>query len=263
MTAQGSIEEVLWIAGTLLTVGLLARLAFLKLLTQYPALSSFLALQAIRSLYLLQFQSNTNEYVIPFVFTEPVLILSRALVVFELYEKILASYRGLSLLSRNTMAGLLGLSVVGSLGAHLSEFTMRGEAFNVLRALHLFETTVYTALFFFLLVLAVFLVWYPAPVKKNVVLHCLAFSTYFLITAAAVYLRNQNASQWTRLASTGRIFVFVLTLAVWILLLKRSGETTTAGIALSFSPAAQEKLLAQLDALNRSLESGRNSSRSK
>jgi hypothetical protein len=235
----------------------------LKLLSEYPALSLFLAIQILRSLWLLPFDTNSNEYAFPYVFTEPVLVLSRALVVFELYEKILVGYQGLSLLSRRAMAGLLGVSVVGSLAAHLSEFTMRGEPFNVLRAVHLFETTVYTALFFFLLVLAGFLAWHPAPLKKNVILHCLAFSTYFLSTAAALYLRNQDASQWTRLASTGRSFVFVLTLAAWIILLKRSGETATAGIALNFSPAAQGKLLTQLDALNRSLESGRNSSRFK
>lgn len=254
MAALGSFEEALWIANIALTAALLVRLSILRMAGTYAALSVFLALQTLRSLWLLQFQPNANEYVFPYVFTEPVLVVSRVLVVFELYDKILEGYRGLAILSRGTMAGVLGVSLVASIAAHVPEFTVRNEPFQVLRALHLFETTVYTALLFFLLLLAGFMLWYPARIKKNVLLHAWAFSAYFVSSSVAVFLRNMDAAAWTRIASTGRIAVTGVSLLVWCILVRKSWETEAGASSIRHDAADERRLLAQLEALSRKLE---------
>ncbi|MBI4890606.1 MAG: hypothetical protein HY821_08265 [Acidobacteria bacterium] len=250
-------EEILWITNMVLTVGVLVRLAMLRLISTYPALSAFLALQSVRSFWLLPYSVNTNEYAIPYIFTEPVLVLSRALVVFELYEKILSGYRGLSVLSRRTMSGCLGVSLVLALAAHLREFLVMSPKAKFLQGLNLFESTVFTALLFFLVILAAFMLYYPTPIRKNVLLHSWAFSAYFAGTAVALYLSNTNFEAWNRIASVTRMSSATLSLMAWCLLLRKSWESESSAISVNHSKVSQERLLQQLESLNMKLERNR------
>ncbi len=237
-----------------LTVGVLARLAALRLVATYPALSTFLALQTLRSFWLVPYDVNSTGYAITYIFTEPILVMSRALVVFELYEKILAGYRGLSALSRRTMAGCLGASLVLSMATHMREFVALTPSGKILQGVNLFESTVYTALLFFLVILAAFMLYYPAPIRKNVILHSWAFSAYFAGTAAALYLSNTNFEAWNRIASISRMASATASLLAWCLLLRKAWESESSAISFTHSKVSQERLLQQLEALNMKLE---------
>lgn len=253
----GPWEMTFWYFSAALKVGLLGRIFQLRRLGEYPAISTFLALQLIRTLWLLQYSIGTNEYSFSWAFTEPLLILSRVLVVFELYEKILASYRGLSFLSRSTMTMVLAASVALSAISHSGEFHSNGDISRLIKAVKLFETTTYTAMLLFLLALAAFMLWFPMPVRKNVLVHCCAFASYFVVSSAAVYLRMLNVAEWGRLSSTWRLAAADFIMLAWIVLLTQRGEQTSGAISFHISASSQERLLGQLDALNRALEAKR------
>ena len=257
MGAVGPWEITFWYASLLAKAGLLGRLVWLRLAREYPAISAFLALQLARTLWLMQYSTASNEYSYGWLFTEPLLILSRALVMFELYEKILAGYRGLSFLSRGTMAAVLTASLTLAFAAHYPAFTSHRDFSKWMNLVFLFETTAYSGMLVFIVALVAFMLWFPAQVKKNVLVHCCAFSAYFVVSSASVYLRQIDVAEWGRLSSSWRMLAADIIMALWILLITKRGEQEATGIALRFAPDSRERLLKQLDDLNRALESRR------
>lgn len=257
----GSAELIFWYASIALHACLVVRLWRLGLAGRYPAVFTVLLLQLCRSLWVIQFlldadamRKNLNEYAFAILFTEPVLIAGRAAAVFELSSQVLRSYRGLSVLSGSTLAASLGGSVALSVGLHWAEFSFAGEPYRWLRMLYLLESTTYSALLFVLLLLALFLLYHPAPIRRNLLAHGVGFSLYMLSSAAAVWLRNQDAAQWTRAASTLRIGLTAAGLAAWALLLSRRGEEENVSVHLPLSRETEQQVLARLEALNSALQ---------
>ncbi len=257
----GFAEQLLWYLTIALHAGLVFRLWRLRLVSSYPAVFALLLMQLIRSLWVTQyltspevFQRSMNQYGFAVMFTEPVLIAGRAAAVFELSAAMLRSYRGLSVLSRATLLAALCASLTLSFTLHWPEFSFAGEPYRLLRMLYLLETTVYSALLVFLLLLALFVLYHPAPIRRNLLAHGVGFSVYLLSSAAAVWLRNQDAAQWTRAASTLRLGVTVAGLAAWVMMLSARGEEETVDVHVPLSRETERQLLARLDALNSALE---------
>jgi hypothetical protein len=257
----GPLEQVFWYCAIVLHVWLVWRFCRLRLAQAYPAIFTLLLMQLVRSLWLTQyltsaevFRANLNHYSFSIVFTEPVLIAGRAAAVLELSAAVLRTYRGLSVLGRATLLATLCVSTSVSLMVHWAEFNFAGEAYRWLRALYLLETTVYSALLVFLLLLALFVLYHPAPIRKNLLAHGIGFSVYLLSSAAAVWLRNQDATHWTRVASTLRLGVAIAGLAAWALLIDPRGEEETVDVHVPLSEETERQVLARLDALNSALE---------
>lgn len=257
MGAAGPWETAFWYLSLLLKAGLFGRLAWFRLVGVYPAISAFAALMLIRTLWLLQYSTMSVPYAFSYVFTEPLLILSTGLVVIELYGKILASYRGLSFLTQGTLAVGLMVSLTMSIAAHSAEFTSNGDLSAVLKFIHMFESTTYIALLLFIVALAGFMLWFRMPVRRNVLVHCCAFASYFIVSSAMVYLRLLNVEEWGRISSAWRMAAIDLIMAAWIVLITKSGEDQTKGLPRLLPPESEQRLLRQLDDLNRALESKR------
>ncbi len=259
----GQVELFLWYASIALPAVLLWQFHRHRLVSRYPVIFSLLLAQCIRSLWLTQFvispdifQRKLNYYGLTILFTEPVLIAGRAAAVFELCSHVLQSYRGLSFLSRMTLLAALGASTTVSLLLHWPEFSFSGEPYRYLRMVYLMETTVYSSLLVFLLLLALFVLYHPAPLKRNLLAHGIGYGAYMLSSAAAVWLRNQDATQWTRAASTLRLGVAMAGLAAWAWLLSPQGEEETVDVHVPLSPATERRVLARLEVLNSAM--GRN-----
>ncbi len=257
----GFAEQLFWYLTIALHAWLVFRLWRLRLASLYPAIFALLLMQLVRSLWLTQylaspsvFRANLNQYSFSIVFTEPVLIAGRAAAVLELSAALLRSYRGLSALGRATMLVTICASTAASLVLHWPEFNFAGEPYRWLRALYLLETTVYSSLLLFLLLLALFVLYHPAPIRRNLLAHGIGFSVYLLSSAAAVWLRNQDATQWTRAASTLRLGVTVAGLAAWALMLSARGEEESVNVHVPLSRETEQQVLARLNALNSALE---------
>lgn len=257
----GALEQILWYLAIALHALLVVRLWRLGLAGRYPAVFSLLCLQLARSLWVIQylvnpevFRSHLNQYYFVILFTEPVLIAGRTAAVFELSTHVLRSYRGLSVFGGAALTAGVSASVAVSLVLHRAEFSFSGEPYRWLRMLYLAETTTYSALLFFLLLLALFVLYHPAPIRRNLLAHGVGFCVYMLSSAAAVWLRNQDASQWTRAASTLRLVLTVTGLVAWSLLLSRRGEEESVNLHLPLSRETEQQVLARLEALNSALQ---------
>jgi hypothetical protein len=257
----GLAEQAFWYAAIALHVLLAWRMWRLRLAARYPVIFALLLMQLVRSLWLTQFLASPhrdwhalNRYSFTILFTEPVLIAARAAAVFEICAGVLQSYRGLSIVSRLVMFAALSISVAASILLHWPEFSFAGERFPLLRLQHLLETTVYSALLVILLLLALFVLYHPAPIRRNLLAHGIGFSFYMLSTSAALWLRNLDASQWTRAASTLRLGISVAGLALWAWMLSPRGEEETVDVHVPLSPETEQRVLARLEALNSALE---------
>lgn len=261
MSTLRLLELSVWYATIVLHALLVWKMLRCRLAGNYPAIFSLLAMQLVRSAWLIQYiytpeayKANLNRYALTILFTEPVLIAARAVSVIEIAGHVLAAYRGLRVLGGTALlAGLAG-STLASLLLHSSEFTFSNEPAFWLRVMYLTETTVYTALLVFLLLLALFVLYHPAPIRRNLLAHGIGFSIYMISSAAAVWLRNQDAAQWTRVASTMRLVLSLAGLAAWVWMLSPKGEEETVSVHVPLSPETEQRVLARLHALNSALE---------
>lgn len=261
MGGPGLFEQIVWYGTIALHAVLLWRIYGLGVAGRYPAIVALLLLQLARSAWLTRytydpavFRQHVNHYAFTILFTEPVLIAARAAAVFELTGAVLHAYRGLRVLSRGALLAVLLASVAVSLALHSSEFTFANEPAFWLRVLYLTETTVYSALLVFLLLLALFVLYHPAPIRRNLLAHGVGFTVYMISSAAAVWLRNQDAAQWTRTASTLRLVFSLGGLVLWAWLLSPRGEEESVEVHVPLSEETGQRVLEQLAALNSALE---------
>jgi hypothetical protein len=261
MGGPGLFEQIVWYATIALHSLVLWRFLRFRLAGRYPAIFALLVMQLARSAWLTQylysaeaFLKHLNHYGFTILFTEPVLIAARAAAVFELTGAVLHAYRGLRVLSRGALGVGLLVSLGVSLAVHSSEFDFSNEPAFWLRVVYLTETTVYSTLLVFLLLLALFVLYHPAPIRRNLLAHGVGFTVYMISSAAAVWLRNQDATQWTRTASTLRLIFAVGGLAVWAWLLSPRGEEEAVNVHVPLSAETGQRVLEQLAALNSALE---------
>jgi hypothetical protein len=257
MIGSVNVEILLWYAATVLQCVFLVRFWRLGLVSVYPALVISLLIEVAETLVLIGIPIRSAAYTYAYIGCEVAVIGSRVYVVYEICRAVLAGYRGLSVFSRRALLWAVAACLAVSVMAHAGEMSFKHEISSVIRMELLVESTVYTALLVFLLAQALFLLWYPVPLKKNIVLYSFGYSFYFVSMVAGVYLRNQDAALWRAAASMGRILLYDVGLVAWIVLFRKSWEQETGAVALPRRAPSAEGLLARVEALNRALETGR------
>ena len=98
-----------------------------------------------------------------------------------------------------------------------------------------------------------FLVWFPVPLNRNVVLYSLVYALYFIAgTLAELAASLGGLAMWGAVNLTVNC-VDLTCLALWIVFLNRSGETTTVVFSHTWTPQREDHLMRQLEAINTSL----------
>ncbi len=195
----------------------------------------------------------SNAYAWVWMLTQVVLWFFYILVILELYSLILQNYKGISSLGRwALMVGLL-VSLAFSSGTLWTDLGNPGEKFPTLLYLFAIDRGITSSLVIFLLLITGFLVWYPVPLSRNVVVHCIAYAAYFLPSAVVLLLRNVMGSHVTQIVNIALSCITIMCLAVWITFLNREGETKMFRVLRR--PAAQDEdiLIEHLAAINSTL----------
>jgi hypothetical protein len=104
----------------------------------------------------------------------------------------------------------------------------------------------------FVLLINLFLVYYPIPLNRNVIVYSIGYAVYFLTKAAALFARNVS-DELQRQISAVLIAVSTGCLIFWALALNRRGETKTVVIGHKWRAEDEERLLSQLKEINASL----------
>lgn len=232
------------------------RLYALGLIGRYPALFWCLGVQLVRTAGMTLLRVNTTAYAVTYIAGLPILLVAYLCVALEIYSHAVESYRGLFIVGRRVMLGVLAVSAMIALLIHLAELGQPGERFQILRAALLVESAVCMMLLLFLVVIAAFLVWYPASVRKNVLLYSFSFSFYMGAQCATIFLRNSDPTAMVRIASTARLLLDHLSLAVFAVFLQSAWESERRPSAAGLSAEHRQRLMSQLNHLNATLERG-------
>ena len=222
------------------------------LLGVYRALGWFAAADAARLLISLTIRRGTTVYGWYYLITEVVMWLLLAWLVLEVYGSVFRTHSGLARLSRRVIPGVLAASILFAIGT----LAVRGETgsrWPILEAFFLLERTVYISLFAFVACLGVFLAWYPVRLPRNALTHFAVFTGYFACSAAALVLRTIGGREWSVVASLLLAGGSVITGLAWGALLRPAGETIMARAGYSRAPAEEQRLLRQLEDLDRTL----------
>jgi hypothetical protein len=178
-----------------------------------------------------------------------------AMVVLEIYHLALAERKALARFSRNLVAYLfVGSFLVSATGLYYSTRT-NAIQFPVLRYTLLLEGIMDSTLFLFLFVMAIFLIWFPVEIRRNIVVYIVGFEVYFFVRWVLLLLTIRRTAQWQ--VDLFNVISFTVTYACivfWTWGMRRSGELQTTTTGHRWNPEEMSHLKAQLDEINESLE---------
>ncbi len=263
---ESALETYLWWAATAGYLVLLLRIYRLGLHRTYRFFAGYLAFRVFRALALTllppvvqrllsrpDVRFETDAYGWIWLVTQPMLWMAYILVVLELYSLVFQNYKGIASLSRWVlMAGLVLAIGISSLTL-FTDLSNPGEQFPILLKFLVIDRGIVSSLVIFLLFITVFLTWYPVPLNRNVVVHCIVYALYFLSNAMLVFIRNVTGHEVTPVANIISSSIAIGCLLVWLKCLNLEGEEKTVALRQQWVEGENEVLVDQLSAINATL----------
>jgi hypothetical protein len=238
----------------LLTTGLYRRyrIFFGYFLFRAPYMAIFLIVGHMRGL---AGGDGTGSYLYyyMYLYSNPIFLLAYILVVMELYGLVLERYKGLYTLGRWAMYGAIVISATISILTLLPKLgpSLPEPSKNMMYEVAA-ERGIDFALVIFILLIVWFLSKYPISLSRNVVVHTVIYSIFFLSDALVLLgrtLLGYHVGQTSNLVATA---IGSACSVAWAVLLTAHGEEVRAQLP-QIRPEAEERILHQLDALNATL----------
>ena len=242
------LEQFLLILQSIALVGLCFRMWRAGLHRIYVFFFSYLILDFLQSVPLPAMTYGTELYGYAWLVMEGIIGCFYALIVLECYSSVLRDLTGIASISKRFIKVTLGVSIVLAfllLGLERTPRTLFGYFYALDRA-------VVCSLLLFVLLITFFLVYYPVPLSRNVIIYSVGYAVYFLTKATALFARNVS-NEWQPQISAVLLAVSTACLMFWWLTLSRRGQTKTVVIGHKWRPGDDERLLLQLKAINASL----------
>ena len=185
--------------------------------------------------------------------TTPLFWILYVLVVFELCGLILEKHKGIYTLGRWAMYLGIAVAVILSLLSllpHITPATLQRS--RIMGYILATERGVDFSLAIFILLILLFLSRYPVLLSRNVVVHSVVFSLFFLSNTLGLLLYSVFG-----LHINGEINLFLMGICSacmvgWLVLLNTKGEEVRLS-TLQFGRGDEERILLQLDSLNETL----------
>ena len=253
MPSLEQIERILWVGSYALSLLLITRMIRGGLHRTFVWFFRFLWFSVVESAVAFPLDPNTNVYAWVYLVSQPLGWLLNILVVLELYSLLLRGHPGIASVGRWALSIAFGLSVVISLLTLWPDLNHPFGQYPLLVFYSVIERGLVSSLLIFLLFIAVFLVWYPIPLTRNLVVHANVFAVYFFASTLALFVRNLTGFEMTRGVSTVLMAVSAICLLLWVIWLNRQGEKRMVVLRPRWCPEDEEKLMQQMDALNSAL----------
>lgn len=248
------LEQAVWWSNVILLVLLAARLSWNGLVTRYRSFFSLIVLIATRNLVLELLSGHTVAYFWVWLATEPLLVVTYILAVFELYSVALRRYAGIQTASRRLLVLAL---IIASCISVLSIFpdlqfnaTSENELFMLVNVI---RRGVYTSLLAFLVLLVSFITIFPVRLSRNAMLHVVIFTVSFLFFSAAILVVNLRGVDFVPVFNLVAGVVALFCGAAWCLFLTPAGEGVETSMPSRLSPEQAKRLLDKLKVVNDSL----------
>jgi hypothetical protein len=248
--APGVIFQVL---SAVCTALLAAKLFSAGLAVKYRIFFVYIIFRFLYSVTLLFLNVKSDAYFYFFVVTEPLIWLMYIGVVVELYGLVLKRHRGFYTLGRWAMFAVMLISVATSalaLAPHIT--TEMPQASRVMGLVVAGERAIDLSLALFLLLMLAFLNLYTVPLSRNVVVHAVVYTVFFLSNTLGMILRTVFGLKYATELDTGLMALSWGCSLAWLFLLSPKGEETRLRSPW-FGPEQEERILWQLDSMNATL----------
>ena len=244
------IVQLLYLSGACLTI---AKLLKTGLCRHYPILTWYAGFCVADSIWPLLLSNTSQVYLKFYVCRVPVSWVLSILVVREIYRLILGKHRGIDTLGRWPMYVSVAIAVSLSFLTLLPKIRpAMPQPSRVMGYVVAIERGVDLSLALFILLMLVFLSLYPVPLTRNVLVHAVVYSIFFLSSTLAMFLRTIFGLQLQNIVNAFLMAASTACMFAWFLLLSPKGEKVR--VNLPWLPPEQEsRLLTQLDALNATL----------
>ncbi len=196
---------------------------------------------------------GNNVYAWGWALTEPVAWVLQVLVVLELYSLVFQSYKGIASLGRWAVLAGIAIAVLLSSMTLPAELSHSAEHYTVLRDYFVVSRGLHASLVILLLLITGFLVWFPVPLNRNVVLYSMVYALYFTTGALADLAYNLGGLATRNVVDLAHDSMELLCIGVWTVFLNRVGEAKTVVVRHAWTPEREELLVGQLAAINASL----------
>ena len=238
------------IVGTGLTALKLLKTGLYK---RYPAFFAYLIVHIPCFVALTFLPVKSVWYFYVWVAIQPVAWFLYIRMVFELYRLILERHKGLYTLGRWAMYAGIAVSVTISALALLPHITPQmDQGSKGLAYLTAAERGIDFSLVIFLLFMMFLLSWYAVPLCRNVVVHAVIYTVFFLNGALRVLLYSVFGLKNADDLNAGMTAMSCICVLAWFFLLTRDGEEVR--VKQPWIGAEQEgRILSQLDLMNAAL----------
>jgi len=246
-----SILSLLWGFSIVANATAALRLYQLDLNRVYRFFFLYLVIRTARSLVLLPFSLGGNTYALIYLATLPILWVFYILIVLELYSLVLQNYSGIYSLSRWTLYGALLFSIAVSALTLIP--TWGSEKSMLLFWSTTVERGVDFSLVIFLLLILIFLSRYPVALNRNIIVHCIVYTVFFLGTSMTILVRNVVGHEVMRQLNNVLEVLSTACYLAWIFFLTSAGESRITMLRHNWSPEDEQRLIEQLNNINATL----------
>lgn len=196
---------------------------------------------------------NSNAYFYFYVAMEPIFWFFYIAMVRELFGLVLARHKGFSTLGRWAVyvvsAVSVGISAISMIHMFTPQMPQSSVAIGLIVAI---ERGLDFSLAIFLILMLFVLSWYTVPLSRNLVAHAVVYTVFFLAGGMSMMLRTLFGLKNLSAMDTGVMAATCACFLAWFILLSANGEETPVTKPW-FAPEQEERILAQLDALNAAL----------
>lgn len=237
------------VAATLL---LIVKLAASRLYAVYPCFFSFLVVDAASTSAGLIFRAHRRLYAEIYFASQGAKMLLAVLVVLEIYRIALAGQPALARYGRNAVGYILACAaLIAAAGSWIDRDTHPGRPALVRHFISL-ERTMDAWMLVFLLMIGIFMSWFPVRLKRNAFWYIGGFTLYFLTRSTGLLLSNVVPGLVSRLDNM-MIATQIFCLLLWFAVLRPAGEKGTTTVGHRWDAVAAGRLQSQLNAINAAL----------
>jgi len=225
------------------------------LFRKYQALTAYLLFSCTYAICLLILFRNFRSpaYRLYWEITQPLTWFFSVWLILELYSLILEKHKGLATLGRWVQYAGFSLATLISLLVMMPQIRAAGHGTKAITSYYYaVERGVDCGMLVFLIVILFWLTQYPVPLSRNVLIHSFIYTTLFFTNSLGLFVQMFFGTEHWRPGATALTVIFALCLLAWVILLTPKGEETRTRL-LQFSAEDEERVLNQLEVLNRTL----------
>ncbi len=245
-------NSLLVLISALLTAGVVVRLLQGRLWTRYRFFFCFLVFALFRLAVVTFVPLSRKSYSVFFITTESINLVLYVLITLEIYSLLFERYPGIQSLSRWVTLAAMGISLLVAAMSLRPDVASKSRNL-ILDYLFIADRGVLSGMAALILLMSLFLAWYPVSLPRNVITHTILFGVYFLAKASVVLVRNLSSSYTSQPYTTVVSIVGSVCLLLWLLRLRPAGEAVLRVVGHQWNRADEEKLIRQLEQVNQAL----------